>query len=34
MASGVKKRQKDQGGKHLTTSVIRWHWWSDHGLMK
>jgi len=25
------KRQTDQGGKDKTTSVIRWHWWDDHG---
>ena len=25
------KRQTDQGGKDMTTSVIRWHWWDDHG---
>ena len=32
--SGVvycRKRQKDQGGKDKTTSVIQWNWWDDHG---
>jgi len=30
MVSKAAERSRRQG-KDMTTSVIRWHWWDDHG---
>jgi len=27
MVNGGENGKKDQGGKDVTTAMIRWHWW-------